>query len=374
MSFQRCRPQQRRLARSTWILLVLAGSISLGCLLGYQLGPRSSEWKLHGAMCQAAQDTAETFDRIRHLRDAYGVPVDPIDDPNGTGLIGLPSSEITTTLGHLEAKRTTTNPDVAALIVLLLTEAGVRQGDSVAIGASASFPALVIACLHAVEAIGAVPRLIVSLTASTYGANDPAFTILDMLSQVPGGADRPPRLVGAAIGGEGDVGRYISEEARSGLQEEIVSREIPQLVPADLADAVGQRMTLYEDATDRGIACFINIGGAWANLGTDMAVLRLSPGVLLGADEPPLPDRRGVLLEFLSRGIPAIHLLNIQELALRYGLPWDPIPLPTIGKSDVYVIKHVRDVRLIAAASVWLVAMLLLVGIGVYGRHRAKRT
>ncbi len=368
---------KHQLSRATWIRLVVACGVSLGCLVGYQLGPRSADWELHEAMLKAAQETSKTFQRVRELREASGIPLDAINDPNRTGLIGLPDSAITTTLGHLEAKRTTTNPDFAALIVLLLREAGVGPGDVVAIGASASFPALVIASLHAVEALDAIPRLIVSLTASTYGANDPALTILDMLSQFPGGADRPPRLIAAAIGGEGDVGKYLTEEARVALQREIDLRGISQVVPGDLADAVIQRMALYEDAAgDEGIACFVNIGGAWANLGTDSAVLRLPPGVVNEADEIPAIERRGVLMEFLDRDIPAVHLLNIQGLALRYGAPWDPIPIPPIGQSDVYVMKHVRDARLVVTASLWLGAMVALIAQAALSRRgvRQRRT
>jgi len=79
-------------------------------------------------------------------------PASPIDeglDPNRTGLIGPQYSPLFTTVGHLEAKRTTTNPAMAALLVHLLQEAGVEPGDRIAIGASGSFPALMIASLSA---------------------------------------------------------------------------------------------------------------------------------------------------------------------------------------------------------------------------------
>jgi hypothetical protein len=32
---------------------------------------------------------------------------------------------------------------------------------------------------------------------------------------------------------------------------------------------------------------------------------------------------------------PCIHLLFVKGLALKYGLPWDPIPLPTPGTLEV---------------------------------------
>ena len=51
---------------------------------------------------------------------------------------------------------------------------------------------------------------------------------------------------------------------------------------------------------------------------------------LLDIEAPPLPDR-GVLFEMAAQGTPVIHLLHVRGLALRYGLPWDPIPLPAPG-------------------------------------------
>ena len=37
--------------------------------------------------------------------------------------------------------------------------------------------------------------------------------------------------------------------------------------------------------------------------------------------------------DFAARNVPVLHLLNIKRLALDWGLPFDPVPLPTIGES-----------------------------------------
>jgi hypothetical protein len=36
-----------------------------------------------------------------------------------------------------------------------------------------------------------------------------------------------------------------------------------------------------------------------------------------------------------ARGLPVIHLLNIRGLAERYGLPWDPRPMPASGSTPL---------------------------------------
>ena len=41
----------------------------------------------------------------------------------------------------------------------------------------------------------------------------------------------------------------------------------------------------------------------------------------------------GLIHDFAGRGIPVINILNIKRLALDWGLPFDPVPLPAIGEN-----------------------------------------
>jgi poly-gamma-glutamate system protein len=106
---------------------------------------------------------------------------------------------------------------------------------------------------------------------------------------------------------------------------------VPFLEEPDLERNVGRRLALYRAAAgSRPIKAFVNIGGSWANLGTDAAVLKVAPG-LAGRVTVPPPSRRGVLQAMAAAGIPIVHLLNVKGLCERYGLPWDPRPLPRPG-------------------------------------------
>jgi poly-gamma-glutamate system protein len=70
---------------------------------------------------------------ISALREGYlsrGLRFDDTVDPNHTSLIGVEYSEMVTTLGSADAKRSTTNPNVAGLVVQLLVEAEVGRGDT----------------------------------------------------------------------------------------------------------------------------------------------------------------------------------------------------------------------------------------------------
>ena len=101
-------------------------------------------------------------------------------DPNRTGMIGPDWSETTTTIGEVQAKRTTTNPDLAAAIARVLIGLQPKPGAAVAIVASSSFPGANIAAIAAVETLGLKPVIISSLGSSMFGANDPEFGWLDM--------------------------------------------------------------------------------------------------------------------------------------------------------------------------------------------------
>ena len=112
------------------------------------------------------------------------------------------------------------------------------------------------------------------------------------------------------------------------------------------------------------IKAFVNVGGSWVNMGTDADVLKLSPGLNRDMAVPPA-ERRGVIQEMALRGIPVIHLLYVKGLADRFGLPWDPFPLPEAedgghGRS-AGTRGHVRLIvlgvylaGLLAAAVVWM--------------------
>jgi len=287
-------------------------------------------------MILASRLMTESEQTLRTCRERAGLAENPRIDVNRTGLIGIGSSPITTTLGSLEAKRTTTNPDFAGLIVLLLKEAGVAKGDTIAVGASGSFPGLILAVCSAARALDLDALVICSLGASQWGANDPRYTWLNMARCLGTGGDGNVRMIAATIGGEGDVGRDMNAEGRRLLLDSIRRSGIPTFEESDLEKNVRRRLDLYErNAGGRAIKAFVNIGGGWANMGTDASILNIKPGLVRAVRLPP-PGRRGVLQEMAGRGVPVVHLLNIAKLAERHRLPWDPSPLPAAGEGAIF--------------------------------------
>jgi poly-gamma-glutamate system protein len=305
--------------------LLTAGILSCVAWVLLQLVAPPTRIPWSPEMLFAAGRMAEGIERTGAYCRERGIPVDRIRDPSGSCLIGPDYTPLVTSLGQLEAKRTTVNPDVAGLLVHLLSQVGVSEGDTVAIGASGSFPGFLLATLVAVEALGAEPVTILSLGASSYGATRPDLHLLDLHDLWRGEGILESRVGALSLGGADDVGGEFEEELRDGLIQQIQADGISLIDEPVLPSNVAQRVNRYGDAV-----VFVNVGGAQANMGTSPRVLGVPPGLSMVL-EPPPPEERGVLFEMAARGVPVIHLLHVRGLALKHGLPWDPIPLPAPG-------------------------------------------
>ncbi len=264
---------------------------------------------------------------VRAARERAGAVLDASIDPNRTGLIGPEVSPLVTTVGELEAKRTTTNPNMAALLVSLLDEAGVRRGDTVAIGSSGSFPALLLASLAAAKSMGVQPLVILSLGASSFGATDPDFNLLDLYNLLRSEHICSGAPAAVSLGGDKDTGSDFDAAVRERLIRRIAADSVAFLTEPDLDRNAAERMRIYRDNARGRLAAFINSGGSSANIGTSRLVLGVRPGLNTQMRLPQAAER-GVMFDMAARGIPVIHLLYIKGLVQQASLPWDPIPLP----------------------------------------------
>jgi len=352
------------------VLWILAALLSAAALLiesritAYAPSPHQDE------MVRAAEYMRDAAARVRDARIAAGFGVDVLRDPNSTGLIGVEYSETTTSLGDLEAKRTSASPDAAALAVLLLREAGVEPGDAIAVGASGSFPGLVLAVLSAARALDLDVALVASLGASSWGANVPGFSYLQIHEAALPVLGYPIRAV--SLGGGGDSGSDMQPEGRRLLAGEIARSGLRFIDPRSLEDGVAERMALYEAFLDgRPCAAFVNVGGASANVGEDAGALEPTPGI-----NPPgrlASGGTGTAFEMAARGVPVIHLLNLRALARDYGLPWDPVPFPRIGEAQVYRVydRNLYRKRLVILAALYAAGLAALGAAGTALRRRS---
>lgn len=273
---------------------------------------------------------AEAMHVIAQAREDAGYPIDAAVDPNRTGLIGVEWSVITTTLGDLQAKRTATNPLWAAYVVRRMMDAGVAEGDVVWGTFSGSFPGLNLAVLAAAEALGVRLYAVSSLSASTWGANLPQFTWIDMEAAARGAGVFTHGSVALTLGGDDDQGpdlfSMLAGDAEAGvraLREAAQRHRWPLLEPNDLADAVAARIdTLTTASGQRRPALFINAGGGHASLGNCPDSHNWPAGLTIAPRrcDGGIP---GLMHVMSGEGVPVLHLLNVRGLAAAAGIPID---------------------------------------------------
>ena len=325
-----------RLSSSQFPLLILAAAALL--MLGFLEATRGLPADpLYPTKLAAAQQMELATRALREERLARGIPIEPEIDPNATGLIGPEYTAITTTLGYLPAKRTSTNSNMAGVLVAMLDQAGAKPGDCAAVGFSGSFPAMNIAVLCALQAMELKPVIVSSVGASSYGANDPRFTWLDMEQVLHERGLFPWRSDAVSPGGVASSPAFFGNEGLHEVQAVIVRSGRPALDEqgeGSLQPDVARRMALYETGCGGRPAVFINVGGSLLALGTCPPAHALPTGLLPPGIRSTGPDC-GVIFRMAAAGVPVIHLLDIRKIARDYGLPVDPAPLPAVPDGRV---------------------------------------
>ena len=267
---------------------------------------------------------------------ANNIEIEP-EDLNLTGLIGPAYTPLMTTMGDIAAKRTSLDPNFAAVLVKYFNQAGLKKGDAVAIGSSGSFPALAIATICACNAMGLEARVIASIGASTYGATRVELSLPKMLSLLKDEKLLDFSLLAVSPGSEGDRGvgtmeGLLFDNTRETVLEIAYNSDAPVIDEPTLADSIKRRMELYGS----DVKMFVNVGGAGTNIGSSMEYLDVKPGLSLKLTSIPQSATRGALYEFASMGIPVVNMLNIKTIASDEGLPMDSVPLPKPGEGGVY--------------------------------------
>ncbi len=326
-------------------------------ILGYFL-IENTKVRIHTAysslQLEAANTMLESIAAISAAREEMGIPINFQLDPNRTGLIGEEFTVLTTTVGNLSAKRTSTNPDFAALIVKYFQQAGLKSGDTVAVGSSGSFPALLLATLSACKAMNITPITIYAIGASEYGATIPDFTFIDILKILNQKNIIDYHFTAVSMGGNDDqAAGMLFPESKEIIKSIAEQSNTTFINTGSLVGNIEERLKIYnEEAGENNIRLFVNIGGASANYGDTISSITFPNGLVLGGQEIPSSPERGLIFEFLQRDIPVIHLLNIRDLALKNGIPIDPIPLPGIGQSEVYYQYAVKK---------WIVVLIFFI-------------
>lgn len=323
--------------RATFIRVLMAfAALALG-LAGSELLSREVPHPAAEAMCRAAVRMLHAEDAVAAKRQALGIAIDPALDPHRTGLIGVETSILTTTVGDIVAKRTTTSAAFAALVVRYFHDLDLKPGDTVAVGSSGSFPGALLAVLAACAETGVKPIVITSIGASEYGANIEGLSDAEMMAATR--AADALSYMPAAISPGGDGDRGISSLYRLEPSDDLAryargvasALNIPFIGGTSYDSSFVAHLGVYTSAAP--IAAFVNIGGADINFGSDSASLALKPGLIRPPSREKGAPYGGLIGHYLAAGVPVIHFLNIAGLALQADIAIDGDPRAPIPAS-----------------------------------------
>lgn len=282
-------------------------------------------------MIVAANKMAEWSKEIKNERVRRNIPIDKSIDINETGLMGEEWSGISTTLGSEEAKRSSTNPDFAALIVKKLKELNLKSGDIIAVNMSSSFPALNLATIAALDTLNLKGIIVNSVGSSNYGANIEDFNYLDMERYLLSKNLIKNHTIAYSLGGINDIGQEFEDTTIQKIKSK--NEDLKFFFDPDFYNNLDQRYEFYKSFGE--IKAFINVGGNLLSLGKKNAEIITNSNVILDKQNGV---KDGLVEKFMNYDIPVLYLLNIKGISLNNGIPFDPVPLPKIGSSPLYYV------------------------------------
>ena len=359
-------------------MLIIISIIAIASLLSVELIKARKKQPFYEEKIQAASLMKEGMELLRKDRIKYFGPIDTEADPSGSGLIGISTSPITSKFGYLPAKQTTINPNWAAVMVEMLKRAGVKKGDAVAIGFSGSFPAINLATLVAAEALNLKCIPITSVAASTWGANIPEFTWLDMEQILYTNKVVSNRSVAASLGGLDDRALSRSSKGRDFLYKAISRNKVKPIEIENISEIIDARMQIYQKfARGKRIAAYVNIGGGIVSVGTVAGKKLFRPGL---NKRPSMAALKidSVMTRFAREGVPVINMVYINTLAEKYGLPKSPVIIPKIGEGFIFL-KVQYNLYLAGANLIIMIFVLYIflrsdLGFRIFGSQRITQT
>jgi poly-gamma-glutamate system protein len=175
--------------------------------------------------------------------------------------------------------------------------------------------------IAAAEAMQLEPLLIVSLGASTWGANHPDNPWPVVAAELRRSGFVSKRADYYTLGGGAELGHGLPPEGDALLRRAASDAGVELLTADNLEGVISRKMELLEEFQPRVL---VSIGGSQANLGSAEAVLRLQTGLV--PVHQAAQAGNGVIGAAMRDGIPVIHMLNIKSISNRVGIPYDSRP------------------------------------------------
>lgn len=276
---------------------------------------------------EAAEKMKLAIDELEKKGKQLGINSKGKTEIERNPLLGMDFSDITTTLGSEESKKTSINPNFAAVVVDMVGKLDLDSEDKVAVNFSSSFPAVNIAVLCALDAMNIESVVISSIGASTHGGNNPDFTYLDMEKFLFEKGIVSKRSDRVSYGGRNDLGEDINQEilekivTRTGLGDKLIKKE-------NYEENLKEKIKVF---SEEKVKTFINVGGNTTALGK--SYINYEHGII---KRTRYKDQTGLIGYYLNRNIPVLHFLNIKKIAGKYGLTVNPSRVDSIGDKKVY--------------------------------------
>lgn len=324
-----------------WRALVVAAALSMSAWWVVHAQNGNFTHPAYQEMMRAAQTMQAATQVARAQRTELGLMQSRELDPNQTGLIGSEYTDTTTSLGDPAAKRTATNPDLAAAITRRIMELDLAEGSPALVVLSGSFIGANIATIIAVEQAGLTPIMVSSLGSSMYGATDAELTWLDIEAELHDKGIISSRSILALIGGVGATGSNLSDEGIAALRAATGRNGVPLLQGDDLNALLDEIDARVLEEAGGQLAFFINSGGSVTALGTCLDGDRIP--LVINAPVPCTDGLPGLIGRRAQEGLPGLHILSLRGVAADWGLPFDPIPMPMAGNNRLVYGNPVQD-------------------------------
>ena len=323
-------------ARISWQIHLVISLIAIVGLASVEIFKVKVKHPMYKQKIQAAQLMKQGMSVIREYKVKHIMPINRAIDPANSGMIGIKGSSITTTRGDYISKRTSIDPNWAAVLIDMFYKARIKRGSTVAVAFSGSFPALNLAVLSAAKILDFNLIIISSAAGSTWGANIPKFPWLKMEQVLNDKQLFSYKTVAASIGGVADKGLDLRIKGLHALRKIINDRKIPLLEADSNKENLSKRMEIYlTHAGDRSIKAFVNVGGGTISVGGSKGKRLFKPGLNIRPKRKALAID-SLLSRFARNQISVIHLSDIKVVAANYDIALAPMRMPMIGEGKLY--------------------------------------
>lgn len=341
------------------LVLVMVALVSVAAVVVVEFNTVSRERIYYKEKVAAARLASVAFDAVRAERLKTGHPINYEFDPAGTGMLGDANSAVTTNPGYITSKRSAANPNFAAVALYLMKRAGLKKGDTIAIGMTGSFPGMNICVLAAAHVLGLKPIIITSVGSSQWGANFTDFMWPDMERLLNERNIIPFQSEAMTRGGIDDNALGLDEEAITLIDASIERGGRPALQVKNYKDSYDRRMEIYNLASgETPIKAYINIGGGTVSVGRSVGKKIFSVGLNMDVHTGVTSSDESVMMYFAQRQIPVLHFSKFNGLAEKFQLPVNPQTAQKPGQGPVFVSQAYN--RYLAGTFVAVILLLMV--------------